>query len=103
MKIFMAAILTFTFIICSLVYAEGETPGNSDAGVVITVKGLVCEFCVKTIEKVLRKQDAVKDVSVDLKTAEVRVSFKEGRNIGDERIKELLKDAGYEADTIKRF
>lgn len=82
-----------------------EGSGNAgavDESVVIGVNGLVCEFCVKNIENVMKKQDEVAGVSIDLATAKVEVTFKEGRTIDDTKLKQLIKDAGYDVDTIER-
>lgn len=73
--------------------------GNS---VVITVKGLVCEFCVKTIEKVFLRQPEVDHVSIDLSKATVTVTFKKDMTIDDIKIRKLVKDAGYDIDEITR-
>ncbi len=102
MKISAVIICICMFIACFQICVHGNE-AVAAGEVVIAVKGLVCEFCVKTIEKVLRKQDEVADVSIDLRTATVKVMFKKGQTIDDARIKALIKDAGYDVDTINRL
>lgn len=81
---------------------ENDKAGAVREYAVIGVKGLVCEFCVKNIENIMKKQDEVDDVSIDLATAKAKVIFKEGRTIDDAKLKQLINDAGYEVDTIER-
>ena len=66
----------------------------------IGVDGLVCAFCVKGIEKSFRKQDSVEDVKVDLDAKRVSVITKQGKVIGDDVIKQIVSDAGYNTTTI---
>ena len=67
-----------------------------------TVNGLVCSFCATGIEKTFKKQDAVEDVKVDLDTKLVTIHTKNGKNIDDKTITNLIKDAGYSVTDIKR-
>lgn len=97
MKAVYPYIFVSMFIVSSSVCAQ-----SARQSVIISVKGLVCEFCVKTIEKVFRKQDEVADVSINLGKALVTVTFKEKRSIDDAGIKRLVKEAGYDASEINR-
>lgn len=85
-------------------YAQSADKGTTTGGntAVITVKGLVCEFCVKAIEKVFIKQPEVESVSIDLGKAAVTIVFKQGQALDDAKIKVFVKDAGYDVDEIKR-
>jgi len=82
-------------------HAEKE-PITGGSTAAITVKGLVCEFCVKTLEKVFSKQPEVDHVFINLSEATVVIAFKENMNIDDVKIRDLVKDAGYDVDEIKR-
>lgn len=82
--------------------AEKE-PARIGNTAVIAVKGLVCEFCVKAIEKVFIKQPEVERVSIDLDKAMATIVFKKGQTLDDAKIKALVKDAGYDVDEIKRL
>jgi copper chaperone CopZ len=89
--------------------ADREAPsfkaGHYDSGgVLVTViaKGLVCEFCAKSLEKVLMRQESVSGVNVDLTTKEILISLKEGYAMDDAMIEKLINDSGYNVATINR-
>ena len=60
------------------------------------VKGMVCAFCAKGINKKLREVDATKDVWVDLKNRMVVVELKDQKTMSLESFTKLIKDAGYD-------
>ena len=66
------------------------------------VNGLVCGFCAQGIEKTLRKDPATADVVVSLEQRLVAVETKTGTDIPDEKLRESLKDAGYDVTQIER-
>lgn len=63
----------------------------------VGVKGMVCAFCAQGIEKKLIVQPEVAKVEVSLANKFVKINFKDGQRLSNEKIAELLKDAGYEA------
>ena len=72
------------------------------ATIEMTVNGLVCGFCAQGIEKTLRKDPATDDVVVNLERRLVAVATKPGQDIADDRLREALKDAGYDVTAIAR-
>lgn len=68
----------------------------------MNVDGLVCAFCAQGIEKKLMKQAATAEVYVSLEHHLVAVALKDGQDIADEQLRELLRDAGYSLREIKR-
>lgn len=77
--------------------------GNAYADTIkASVNGLVCAFCATAIEKTFMKQPAVEAVKVDLETKLVTITTKEGQNLDDETIKNLIMDAGYAVTNITR-
>ena len=75
--------------------------------IVIDVQGLVCDFCVQSIDKVFSKQVGVEKVDVNLNNGKVTVKmadvFEDDEvGISDETIIKLLQDAGYEVTSIIR-
>ena len=64
----------------------------------VGVKGMVCAFCAQGIEKQFKAQKEVESIDVSLQNKYVKIKFKEGQKISNEKITEILKDAGYEAD-----
>ncbi len=68
----------------------------------VSVNGLVCDFCARALEKVFGKEEAVKAIDVNLDTKIITINFKEGQTLSDERIKDLITDAGYNVEGIHR-
>ena len=60
------------------------------------VKGMVCPFCAKGINKKLREVEATQDVWVDLKNRMVVVELKDQKTMSLEAFTKLIKDAGYD-------
>ena len=65
------------------------------------VKGMVCAFCAKGINKKLRELDATQDVWVDLKNRMVVVELKEQKTMTLEAFTKLIKDAGYDVASVE--
>lgn len=63
----------------------------------VGVKGMVCAFCAQGIEKKFMAQPEVEKIEVSLANKFVKLKFKEGGRLSNEKIVEILKDAGYEA------
>ena len=86
-----------------LVLAQSPAPAAAMAqGVVASVKGLVCDFCARSIEKVFGRQKAVDSVKVDLDASEIRLRFKPGQTMSDDQIARLIRDSGYSLNAITR-
>jgi len=73
----------------------------------IQVEGLVCDFCAQSIQKVFMKQPGVAVVYVNLDRQNVQVKmadvFQDNEpGISDNRIINLLQDAGYTVSNITR-
>lgn len=64
----------------------------------VGVKGMVCAFCAQGIEKQFKSQKEIESVEVSLQNKFVKLKFKDGQKLSNEKISELLKDAGYQAD-----
>ena len=73
-----------------------------NASVSAKVKGMVCDFCARAIEKVFGREDAVERVSVDLDAGAINIAFKPGENLSDDRIAELIRKSGYALVSIDR-
>ena len=94
----MKKLLLTTTLILTLsnpVYAGGER-------VIAEVTGLVCDFCAQAIDKVFRKDVAVKDINVDLDAGAITIDLKEGQSLADKIIEKHVTDAGYTLIEIKR-
>lgn len=62
---------------------------------------MVCAFCAQGIEKKMRALSQTKDVYVNLKQRVVAVELKEGQTLSNDKVKDLIKDAGYEVTSIE--
>ena len=65
--------------------------------VVLKIKGMHCTGCSTRLEKVLNNQDGVEDAKVSFEEAKAEIKFNENQ-ISLEEIKEVIVDAGFEAD-----
>lgn len=63
----------------------------------VGVKGMVCAFCAQGIERKFKAQKEVEGVKVSLENKYVELKFKDGQRLSNEKIIEILKDAGYES------
>lgn len=97
MKKISALLIALTLILSSLNFAYA-----SDKEVNVKVKGIVCSFCVKNIEKSFLKNDSIEAVTANLDTKIVTINLKEGKNIKDEYINETITDAGFNVTEITR-
>lgn len=70
--------------------------------ITIHVKGMVCGFCAQGIEKKFKALSEVKSIHVSLSEKQVHISTQEGKDIGDEKIKDLITNAGYNIEKIER-
>lgn len=83
------SILAFSIFLASSAYAGEELK--------VGVKGMVCAFCAQGIEKQFKAESAVEKINVSLENKFVKITFKDGRRLSNERISEILKDSGFEA------
>lgn len=63
---------------------------------VIKVGGMSCQGCVKNVKGVLSAVPGVNSVEVSLEQGEARVEH--GEDISVERLKEAVRNAGFDAD-----
>ncbi|MEM9157499.1 MAG: heavy-metal-associated domain-containing protein [Verrucomicrobiota bacterium] len=102
-------LLFFMVSIASLGYAkESEIRSDelaiegADKIVKVEVKGLVCDFCARALDKIFRKQPEVAGIDVDLDDKRVTIGFKEGKMLDDKAIKKLINASGYTVEKIHR-
>ena len=70
--------------------------------ITIHVKGLVCDFCARSVEKTFSKTNEVESIKVDLDNGLIGLKLKDGGKLTDEKIKELIKANGYALESIER-
>lgn len=67
----------------------------------IGVKGMVCSFCAQGITKKFKEQPEVAAVEVSLENKYVKLTYKDGQKMSEEKITTLLKEAGYDVVASK--
>ena len=88
-KIFLLIMFLFAF---SSQILAGE--------IVVRIKGLVCSFCAYSIQKVMKKDNRIEKTTVDFENKTVTLHTKE--KMSDAEVKEKIKDAGYNVESIVR-
>ena len=88
-------IALFVMMVCSSALAENVV---NNTEVRVGVKGMICAFCAQGIEKKFKAQKEVDQIKVSLENKLIVLKFKEGQRLSNEKMAELLKEAGYEAD-----
>jgi copper chaperone CopZ len=77
-------------------------PAPTAQAVTVRVNGLVCDFCARSIEAMLRRRSDVSSVHVDLGRGEVHVGLRAGSTLGDAELTKLVRDSGYAVASIAR-
>jgi copper chaperone len=87
-------------IICLVLLVTSTTlwAGN----ITVNVKGMSCQMCVKKIKHEFVKLGKTESVEVDVEKGLTTISEKKDVKLTDDEIKEMIKNAGYEATEIKR-
>ena len=68
---------------------------------IVSVKGMVCDFCARGIEKTFKRDSDVTKVDVDLSNGKVLIAFKRNRTIDFDDIKEKILANGQNATDLK--
>jgi len=68
----------------------------------ISVNGLVCDFCARSIEKLFSKKESVKSINVNLEEMLITINLKKGKSLNDDMIRQVIRDSGYDIKEIKR-
>ena len=98
LRIFMILVL-FNFVFNIGVKSKNK---NDDNIVYVSVNGLVCDFCARSIEKMFEKKKAVSRISVDLENMLITIFLKDNQKLNDETIIEVINDSGYDVTEVKR-
>ena len=80
-----------------------DTPNDQgcEQRIALHVKGLVCDFCARSIEKVFKKKK-VADVDVDLANGLIQVYLTPSQALEDASLHKLVKNSGYLLERIER-
>ena len=100
MKFTIAIILLFFTLITFKVTKSQERLENEVLS--ISVNGLVCDFCARSIEKLFSKKESVKSINVNLEQMLITISLKKGKSLNDDIITKVIIDSGYDIREIRR-
>ncbi|MDD4013512.1 MAG: cation transporter [Candidatus Omnitrophica bacterium] len=99
MRIVISVVLVIVIFSCMACFAKSSVNGET---INVTLKGLVCDFCARAIEKTFAKQADVEKVDVDLDSALLVVEMKPGKTMDDGTVARLVAEAGYEVESVRR-
>ncbi len=68
----------------------------------VDTKGMVCDFCAQSIEKVFMKRQEVQGIFVDLDNQRVVIYLKNNSILNDKAIIKLFEESGYGVNRINR-
>jgi len=72
------------------------------ADVVVSVNGLVCDFCAQAIDRSFRRRAEVNAVRVDLTEKLVTIDFRANQSLDDDTIRDIITRAGYTVTNVRR-
>ena len=101
--------MKFHFITISLIYFTLITHNKiksqnkiENEVLTISVNGLVCDFCARSIEKLFSKKESVKSIDVNLGNMIITINLKKGKKLNDDIVRQVIKDSGYDVTEINR-
>jgi copper chaperone CopZ len=68
----------------------------------VTVNGMVCSLCAHGLNKKFLEHESVTSVDIRFEQKLVVLSLKEGAEIKDEEVRQVVEWAGYEVAAINR-
>ncbi len=71
--------------------------------VIVSVKGMVCDFCARGLEKTFKKDTSVKKIDVDLKKGKIFIAYTSDKNINFNDIKQKIVANGQDAFDMQIF
>jgi copper chaperone CopZ len=87
-------VLMVSLMVSASAFAEGAKEVH------ITIKGMVCSFCATGLKKTLGAEKGIQQVDVSLENKRVTLRLDPKAVPTDERLRELVKDAGYDVVSI---
>ncbi len=72
------------------------------AEISVKVQGMVCSMCAQGIKKKFSTIKEVKGIDVNLGQKIVTITTEEGKDVGDDQIKKIITEAGYNVANIER-
>ena len=82
--------------------ADAPLPDGLDRTITVRVNGMVCDFCARSLTKVLRRDDNVEAVAISLEDKTVTIVLTEDGEMDDAAVEKAVKNAGYNVASIER-
>ncbi|MBS3961063.1 MAG: heavy-metal-associated domain-containing protein [Sandarakinorhabdus sp.] len=103
MKILFAAVALATSAIAApALLAAPATAITGAQMVTVKVNGLVCDFCARSIEAMMKRRSDVSSIHIDLAKGEVHLALKAGAQLDDATLTKVITDSGYAVTGITR-
>ena len=83
------------WMLIGLFFMSGPVLADSQEVLEIDVDGMTCAFCAYGVEKNLGKLAGVEEVAVSLESKKARVVMQAGEFPDEEKIREIIRDAGF--------
>lgn len=87
--------------VLSLLLAGTALAGSPET-VTAQVNGMVCDFCVRSLEAVIGGREEVAAVNVDLDAKAVTIAMKPGQSLDDETVTTLIIESGFDVVALAR-
>ena len=100
MKLILLNLVLFLSIVFKLNQINSQE--NENEILYISINGLVCDFCARSIEKLFKKKSAVKNININLEEMLVTILLKKGETINNQIINQIIIDSGYDVKEIRR-
>ena len=101
MKLILLNLVLFLSIVFKLNQINSQENENNEI-LYISINGLVCDFCARSIEKLFKKKSAVKNININLDEMLVTIFLKKGETINNQIINQIIIDSGYDVKEIRR-
>lgn len=99
MKFFI--IILFFFTVITFKHSKSQEKLKNEV-LSISVNGLVCDFCARSIEKLFSKKESVKSINVNLEKMLITINLNKGMSLHDSIITKVITDSGYDIREIRR-
>ena len=62
---------------------------------IITVHGMVCAFCSSSLEKKLKKEEAIDQIEVDMANQKISILFKKDKSVENKKLEKIITASGF--------
>lgn len=94
--------MRFLSVVTAGLLMTGAAWAGGPETVTAKVNGMVCDFCVRSLEAVIGGRPEVAEVKVDLDAKEVVIAMKAGQSIDDQTVETLIVESGFDLVALDR-